>query len=236
MLFKTLTSLFFPKTCACCRTVIDENESFCDYCYSMLEPCDCTKLCLKCGHDKKFCVCKNRVFHFDLAAAPYYNTGIARKAFYSFKFNRNEALAIVFARQMALTLRQVYSDENFDFITFVPMSKSRERKLGYNPVLLLAERLSDLVDIPVKDVLKCHKKKRPQHKLKDYKKRFDNVAGIYYTDKRLSSKRILLIDDIKTTGATLDECAKQLYSAGADRVCCLTALMTSRKRGKKNVG
>ena len=83
----------------------------------------------------------------------------------------------------------------------------------------------------------CHRKKHTQHSLK-LKYRFENVKDVYFTNKPLSGKTLLLVDDIKTTGATLDACAKELYAAGADRVYCIAGLISGpeekNSKGNKN--
>ena len=137
---------------------------------------------------------------------------------------------------MALSVKQRYGDINFDFITYVPMTKFRQFRKGYNQSALLAKELSKILSIPiVHDILFSHKKRKSQHKTTS-KERFDNVKQIYYTKKRISGGTVLLVDDIKTTGATLDSCARQLLMCGADKVYCISALITEPKikKGKQN--
>ena len=67
----------------------------------------------------------------------------------------------------------------------------------------------------------------------DVKERFKNVKGMYKTNYKVTGKTILLVDDIKTTGASFDECAKQLLLAGADNVYCVSAVGSKTKKGSK---
>ena len=81
------------------------------------------------------------------------------------------------------------------------------------------------------DLLKCKYNRKSQHNM-PFDERFQNVKGMYSFNYRIEGKTILLVDDIKTTGASLDECAKQLLLAGAEHIYCITGLVTVKK-GKK---
>lgn len=233
-LFKTVVSAFYPNVCAACGEIIPEGERFCDYCFCMLSRIDVDRLCTKCGVFKKHCICKNQVFHFDGITAPYCYSGVARRAMFKFKFRRKEYIGEFFARQMALCVKQSFKDIRFDNVVYVPAEKAKERRRGYNQSRVLAENLSEILKIPLlDDALLCHRKKHTQHSL-ELEYRFENVKGIYYTNKALNGKSFLLVDDIKTSGATLDSCAKALYAAGADRVYCVTGLAAKPKSKKKS--
>lgn len=225
----------FPCRCAACGELIDGEDFLCEYCHEMIEVCPVDKLCLKCGNLKKNCACSKKIFYFERAAAPFLNKGIARLAMHRYKFRRREQLADFFSKHMALCFKQTMSDIKIDFVCSVPMRKIERFRRGYDHSGLLAEQVAGLLDLRFKkELLRCHKKKRPQHQT-DFKERFDNVKGIYYTESRLNGQNVLLVDDIKTTGATLSECAHVLLKAGAGSVYCITGLTTSKtKKGKKN--
>lgn len=229
MLFKGLITAVFPNTCAVCHTIIDENEFLCDYCMSMLENCGEHKMCIKCGLPKEECRCKKDVYFFDAAIAPFFRETTAKNAMYDFKFRKNIRVSRYFAEKMALVVKQYYCDINFDFVTFVPMSKKAIKKRGYNQSELIAKDLSEILNLPLKKhLLKCRNKKRSQFKL-NAKQRQENVKDIFYCDNKLNGQTVLLVDDIKTTGATLNECGKALLSVGADKVYCVTGLINRSK-------
>ena len=234
-ILKAFKSAFFPKTCAACGDIIDEEESLCDFCCEMLVRCDPIKRCIRCGLPKTDCQCKYRIFRFDGCIAPFYNRQPAKAALYSFKFKRRLCNADFFAEQMALCFKNEYRDICFNFITFVPMHKRRLLRRGFNQSRVLAEKLSEILDVPLLDLLVCLKAGKRQHDLFDGE-RFKNVKGRYAAKKSARGKTLLLVDDIKTTGATLDECAAQLFAAGAAAVYCVTALITESKNnaGKKH--
>lgn len=234
MIYRKILQLFFPNRCVGCGEIIDEEEFICEYCAEMLERCLQDKMCSKCGCLKKECDCNKRVYSFNGICAPFFNTGIAQSVVYAFKFRQKESYAEFLAEEMVLALKQKFNDINFDFVTFVPMYKSAKRRRSYNQSELLAEKIGAIISLPVYDnILRSKKKKRRQFTT-PLNERFDNVKGIYYTDLRLNGETVLLIDDIKTTGATLQECAKALLIAGADNVYCLTCLTTKKKKGNSN--
>lgn len=75
-----LKSVFFPKTCAGCGEIINEDDELCDYCHEMLVRCDPLKRCMRCGLKKDDCQCKNQVFAFEMCIAPFVNDGVAKRA------------------------------------------------------------------------------------------------------------------------------------------------------------
>ncbi len=232
-MFKELLSALFPNTCIGCDAVIDEDEFLCDYCFEVIERCELNKYCLKCGNPKKQCKCQAQVFYYDGCIAPFKNNGIAQKLMYAFKFHHREGIAEYLSEQMALTVKQSFYDTKFDAVCCLPIERLRGMKRGYNQTRILAEKIAAILDLPFYDnVLALRKRKKPQHKM-PIKDRFKNIKDVYYVKTPLKNKTVLLVDDIKTTGATLSECAKQLLAAGSNRVYCITGLITERK-DKKN--
>ena len=234
-IFKVIVSALFPNSCICCGDIINEGEYLCEYCSEMSETVDYTKVCGCCGLPKKECLCFKRVFHFSGCAAPFYNTGVMKEAMYSFKFGHKERVAKFFAERMALTVKSCYSNVNFDVITFVPMTFRKRFKRGYNQSELLARHISRLLKLPIIDnAIISVKGAKTQHRL-NYDERFKNAKGKFLANKKvnLNGKTVLLVDDIKTTGATMDECAKQLLLLGADEVYCITGLTTAKTKKKE---
>ena len=236
MIFKDFLRLIitfvYPNTCLGCGDIIDEGEYFCDCCFEELQRIDLDKQCIKCGLPKGKCDCRKKVYSFDSITAPFYNKDGAQKAMYTYKFRRRKYISALFAQQMALNFKYVYSDIHFDGICYVPLSVKSYRKRGFNQSREIAVKMSEILKIPiVENALGCKMKRKSQHKV-GAGKREENVKGKYYPIKQLSG-RILLVDDIKTTGATLNECAKQLLSGGATSVCCITGLITYNTDKKK---
>jgi ComF family protein len=140
------------------------------------------------------------------------------------------------AELMADDIRSAYGENAFDLITFVPMHEKDLKKRGYNQSQLLSKALSTLLDIPYKDTLRKIKRTKKQHRLK-YAERKTNLTGAFEViDKELiKDKRILLIDDIVTSGYTLGNCAKKLSSAKPELICCATIASAQGKYPQSTV-
>lgn len=231
--FKAILSAFFPNTCISCGEIINEEDALCDYCFEMLPRVDLVKNCTRCGLPKKHCDCKNHVFYYNGCIAPFYNKLSAQKAMYRYKFRKMQKNADFFSKQMALAVKMVYSDIKFDAVTYVPLNYRKFLKRGFNQSEVLARQISQILGLKIFDkLLFCSKNKISQHNLKNPKERFRNVGGMYGCKHKVKGN-ILLIDDIKTTGATLNECAKMLILSGADKVYCVTGLITHNREDKK---
>lgn len=109
-------------------------------------------------------------------------------------------------------------------ISWVPLSKLRQHKRGYNQAKLLAEGIAKSVDLPLAPCLVKTRNNPAQSKTKSAAERSRNVVGVYRLKDKVDvkGKNILLIDDVVTTGSTLSECARILRKAGANKVYCAT--------------
>lgn len=229
-----LLDVLYPKQCVCCNEIIDNGEELCDNCIRNIERINDTKRCLKCGLEKSECQCPIYVYHFEGCISPFYNKGIAKKGMYSFKFDRKAHYASFFAGEMAKSIKSQLNNMDFDAVCFVPSSTYSFLKRGFNQSYLLAKHLADFLNLPlIENSLKCSFTLSFQHKL-NRTKRFKKAKKKYEfqksASKLLKNKRILLVDDIKTTGATLDECSRQLLLSGAKSVFCTTALITAMEK------
>ncbi|MBE6733294.1 MAG: ComF family protein [Ruminococcaceae bacterium] len=232
-----LLDTLFPKQCVCCDEIIDSDEELCDNCIRNIERIDPVKRCKKCGLEKKTCQCYKYVYHFEECIAPFFNEGIARRGMYAFKFKRKAHYAVYFADEMAKSIKSEWGKVGFDAVCYVPSTAYSFLRRGFNQSYLLAERISKLLEIPlVKDSLYGKFNFKFQHNLKR-DKRFEAVRNKYFYNLERSSeirgKTVLLVDDIKTTGATLDECARQLLFAGANTVYAVCALITDTRMQPK---
>ncbi len=197
----------FPYRCPYCLAVIKENELNCQNC------------------EKK----KTDIIYYKpakgnfpcISAMPY--VGVFANGIKIFKFHGKRQLAYQLAFPIAQAIVKSYTENDFDVITYVPLHKESLRKRGYNQSELLAKEIGKSLNIPVCELLKKTRKNQPQHKLK-LEQRAKNVQGVYkvYDPKKINGKKILLIDDIITTGYTLGECAKTLQESDALSVHCAT--------------
>lgn len=232
-----LLDAIYPKQCVCCNEIIDSDEELCDNCLRNIERVNDATRCLKCGLEKQECQCPIYVYHFEGVLAPFYNKGIAKTGMYALKFKRREQYAVFFAREMAKTVKSQLSDREFDAVCYIPSSNLSFLKRGFNQSYIIAKQIANFLEIPlIKDALKCNFTLNFQHRLGRIK-RFEKVQKKYIftkgVSKQITDKRILLVDDIKTTGATLDECSRQLLLSGAESVFCITALVTVLDKTEK---
>lgn len=228
-ILSTILNAFFPVTCVSCGDIISEGDNLCDFCHEMLKMCNPIKRCIKCGLEKGNCDCKKYVYHFEGCVAPFYNNGVARKSVYNFKFRRKTANSDFLASSISLTVRNEFREIKFDGVCYVPLATKKLMKRGFNQSRILAKKISEILGLPLLDnALIADFSTTSQHQL-SFKDRFKNVKGLYKWNYKIPGRTLLLIDDIKTTGATLDECAKQLLLSGADSVYCAVALITDNK-------
>ena len=227
--FDTVLSIIYPNTCVACNEIISKDEFLCDYCYEFIKRAQLDKFCTKCGNDKESCLCKNRVYSFAGVTAPFYNENIAQKAMYAYKIGKRKTISKFFSYEMAKAVKYSFPDVDFNGVCFVPISKKSYSKRGFDQSGLIALEISEILNIPLYDKLECIVKSTNQHKMYG-KERFNNIKGAYKSKGEVKGN-ILLVDDIKTSGATLNECAKVLLSNGANEVYCVTGLITEFKKG-----
>lgn len=202
-----LLDLVFPPKCILCGKLLTDGE---------------TDLCRACRVDSPECAKNNLKFSFlDSWAAVWYYEGNIRKSLHRFKFSRARHYAAPYGRLLAMKLQREYP-EGFDLLTWVPVSRWRKFTRGYDQVELLAHAVgAELGMEPVRTLRKL-RNNRPQSGISGLAKRRANVLGVYriVEPEQVRDKRILLLDDIITTGATAGECARVLLTAGAREVHC----------------
>lgn len=217
---------FFPNRCCVCGKVIEPDELFCDYCRITVArvPDNILRLWSRCKNLRKIPTMK---LHFDGYIGPYYHEDGGKDIVYNFKLGKRIELADIISSDMAVVFRKFYNNIDFDFLCGVPMRKFKVLCSEFDQVAVLCEELEKKLNIPYNPIIEQIKTKKPQHTL-SAKERFKNVKGIYAIEPKcdIRGKTILLIDDISTTGASLNECAKILKKNGARKVYCLMATIT----------
>ena len=220
----------FPKKCPGCGTLTTLEELFCEACAEKL-PRIPAERCEYCGAGKEDCACRQQHEKYDSVLAPFYYEGPAKKAMLRLK--EYPIYAAPLARECVAVMREYYASYTFDLVTSVPMAKSKQKQKGFNQSERLAREIAALCALPYADCLTVLYDTPAQHSM-DYYSRSANVRGIYeVTDESaVKGKHILLIDDIKTTGATLSECALMLKLAGAASVETLVAALDRKQQSK----
>ena len=229
-----LRSALFPERCAVCGRLCT-TRGFCKDCAVKIVPYP-KRCCPKCGLPAPNCECALYFYYFKGVAAPFLNKDEAKTALYALKFRGALGAAPYFALQMANRVRQCFGRVNFDLVTAVPMGKTKLRERGYNQAEVLARLLAAELRLPYRRLLCQNRKTKEQHFSATVQERFENTVGKYRVKrfKNLTGKTVLLVDDIKTTGATLNECTRQLLLNGMGTVYCTTALVTNYEKETKN--
>jgi ComF family protein len=211
--------LLYPPRCALCHR---HGDFLCNACRDALPRADGDR-CPKCWlpWDRHFCVaCADQPIAFSLRS-PYRYEGDVRTLVHAFKFGNFSSLAASLALPMVLAIESLPPP---DVIVPVPLSGRHERQRGYNQALLLARGLGQFSRAPVVNVLKRTTQGKAQSLTNDAALRRANVRNAFAVAKRadIADRHVLLVDDVATTGATLDACAQVLLDAGASKVSAVT--------------
>ncbi len=219
------SSLLYPGRCILCGDVITEEKLICAKCVKEGLPI-LGKICAYCGVGTNYCTCGQRRHHYARRIACVYYENGARRGISRFKFYRHTSLGVYYGQLLAENIRSKYQTVSFDAVIPVPMHWWDRWRRGYNCAELLAQEVSERLAIPLeRDQLFRRKRSKAQKRVKGGPaKRAANVLDCFALRDRqaLRNKTVLLIDDVCTTGATLDECAKMLRIYGAKKVYAAT--------------
>ena len=225
-----VSCIFYPNRCIFCDELMPPTENLCDRCADSL-PWIKGDVCPECGSKKEDCQCgRNHGNYYDGVASVFYYKDNVRECIHRFKFHGNKYAYKELGFLMAERFRECYSYIDFDYITYVPMDSKRKRKRGYNQSALLAERIAEELNIPLGiNLIEKIFPTEVQHECTTEIERKGNLLGAFDINSEydVCGKTVLLIDDVKTSGSTLNECGKMLYLHGAERVFCLTAAVVN---------
>lgn len=198
-------NLFFPTRCPYCDKVIYRGDYACADCKPKLRTRSIHRYAIG-GYP---CV------------APFPYCGVYAEAVKNFKFRDY----LRYAKPMAIAMTFAINELDisaFDAVTCVPSHKSAKRERGYNQAELLAGECARLLHLPYLETLEKIRNNNKQHTILDYNERVKNVQGVYRVIEKeaIADKRLLIIDDIITTGNTLGECCRVLKQNGCAGICC----------------
>lgn len=206
-MIKRILALLFPPKCVLCKGILEKDE---------------LDLCHICRIDAPECpVSHTKLSFLDSWVAIWHYKDNARSSILRFKFYGRRGYAASYGRLLAMKLQREHP-EGFDLLTWVPTGTLRKFFRGYDQVELLADAVGNELGMKPQKLLKKIRNNRPQSGIRGDAQRRANVLGAYEaTDPQaLSGKRVLLLDDVITTGATAGECARILLTAGAKEVHC----------------
>lgn len=191
---------------------------------------------------KRTCLCRSCIDRFktaekgytfegtryaDYVASPFLYKDLYRDIFLRFKFLGETALGHLLARAGMPYYRSLLPFMDFDCIVSVPLSKARFNERGFNQAEVMAEYCAQALDIPIQKALRRCRDCVPQSSLKGIE-RIKNVRNAFEVVGEVSGKRVIVFDDIFTTGSTVNECARVLREAGAKQIAAVTASYVER--------
>lgn len=226
--------MFEVHSCLSCDIEIPDRSEFqlCDECRQKFDIIK-GNVCLKCGEklsddnpNIKFCdSCHDKEYHFDRNFSFSYYTDVSADIVKKFKYGGRKYYA-KFIAGMMLKSPEIFKD--VDIITYVPISRKRRRERGFNQAEEMAKELAKATGIEVMELLVKSKDGKNQAKL-NQAERLKNLAGSFSAKSdgiKLTGKNILIIDDVFTTGTTLDECSKVLRKLKPKKIYTYTFAKT----------
>lgn len=201
-----ILSIFFPHKCPYCDKILKYDMTECLVCRAefpkvpRIEPLPTGEICV----------------------APFTYNGVIRKAISEYKFKGKRFNSHSLAGAVASTIKNVYyKDMSFEVITCVPMSKERKKDRGFNQAELIARYAAEILDKPFEELLYRDDGAAVQHEM-TYEQRISNADDTFHIKdpEKVKGKKLLLIDDVMTTGTTLSKCSALLKESGAERVFC----------------
>ena len=200
--------LLYPPKCVFCDALLKDGEQY---------------FCRSCG-EKVPMAEGEHLFrtgtYFDQCVAPMYYQDMVRESFLDYKFHEKTWRAATYAAFLEPYVRKAFP--KIDMITWVPLSRRSQKDRGYDQSELVAKELAKLLELPCEKMLEKVRNTRQQSRLEKTEERRANVLGAYAMKKNVSieGREILLVDDIITTGSTVEECARILVGAGAAKIHC----------------
>ncbi len=231
-----LVSVCFPSGCRICERLLTtaSRVPLCEECLSSFERAP-SIICEVCGRplpglarepeQQLLCPpCQDRTYAFARARSFAVYEGAVVRAILLLKFEQIEPLGAWFAERLAELVNAEGAAQTADVVVPVPLHRQRERERGYNQAALLSKPLAKRLQLPHRAVLLMRTRARPDKQVLSLEERWASVRGAFATrpGSQVDNLRVLLVDDVLTTGATLDACARALREAGAKSVFGLT--------------
>lgn len=229
-LFRFINRLFIPNLCPICRLaeLQGKEQKVCDSCFNEL-PFYSDDPCKKCGGQIDSILdccseCLGSNFCWDRGLSIWKYDGLIREAIHQYKYRSELGIVEFFAEQMAGKI-QNESDLQIDLVTWIPLHLTKKLWRGYNQSELLAKRLSALLNLPCKKLINRVKCTRRQAML-DRSDRLKNMKSAFAINQKNSplvkGRNVLLLDDVFTTGTTLNKAAEVLLNCSAKSVTVIS--------------
>lgn len=238
-LFTNFLNILYPYRCPSCKRIVDSDFVFCLDCWKKLQFIK-KPMCNICGDAFQFSIDDKAICAKCLSTKPYYDKALCcfiynktiSRAILEFKFYHKTFLSKFFAKFLIVTIKEIIND--VDYIIPIPMSLQRLRWRGFNQSLLLVKQIAKLTNKQIiADLIIKIKHTEAQSKL-NHKERKQNLNSAFKTNKKylevIKNKNILIIDDVITTGTTVNNCSKVLKKAHVNKVFVASIAKTSFSR------
>ena len=215
-MFTKALNILYPPKCVLCKKILSENE---------------TDLCRNCRKDtKEFKKSKRNIPFVARWTALWYYRDDVKKSILRFKFYGARHYGPSYGRLLGMKILKDYPD-GYDLVTWVPVGFFRKLRRGYDQARILAAFTAEELGYELTPLLKKIRNTPPQSGIRDAARRRANVLGAYelLDNADVAGKRILLIDDVITSGATCSECARILMTSGAKEVSCAAIAAATQK-------
>jgi len=222
-IFNRIINIIYPPSCIFCRQILsyDSDLQICGACY-----CD-----LPFSGEELLATTQEDGDHYcDGAVSVFEYTGVVKESLIRFKFYNEPGYYRTYAELIAEKLTKLVDIGQYHMVLSVPLHKHKEISRGYNQACLISKELSRKLKLPERSRLIKRCRYTEAQSLLDKEKRSQNVKGAFVvaSPDRVAGKSVLLVDDILTTGSTLEECGRVLKSAGAVKVTAVV-VATGRK-------
>lgn len=214
----------FPPRCPICDDLMEPGQEICIWCrrevQTVTEP-----VCKRCGKQlgddrREYCSdCARKNHTYRQGKAVFVYRGSIRQSMYRFKYSNRREYAAFYAKEAAKRYRTWVEKKKIEVIVPIPMYPGKKRRRGYNQAEVFARALGRELGIPVeRGLVKRVKDTVPQKELNDKERRHNLKNAFQLASDIVKYRQILLVDDIYTTGSTMDAVAEVLLSGGAERI------------------
>ena len=227
---KLFLDMLYPRRCPVCHDIaVPGGSRICNVCREKLKPITGLR-CFRCSkplkrEEQEYCKdCrKTRLFDQGIGIFPY--GSVLQESLFKLKYGKRQEYGSFYGQIAAVYSREIIRNWGVEIIIPIPLHRKRMEKRGYNQAELIAEALGKTLCIPVDSRLMKRKvNTRPQKEL-DYRERKQNMKNAFFLKGENRYRRILLVDDIYTTGSTIEAAAELLKRNGAENVFFLTIAM-----------
>lgn len=217
-ILRDFVSLFFPRHClACSNSLVNGEDLVCTLCMLEMPQTDYHK---DTGNSLQARLSFRIPIKYAMALFKFSKSGRVQHLLHELKYKNHPEIGIILGKFYAEKLAEVNLGGAFDLIIPVPLHASRKRKRGYNQSAKFAQGLSERLSVPFSDELLVRRLKTETQTRKTKLNRWENMSGVFYLNEPgiIEGKKVLLVDDVITTGSTLESCSLTLVNAGCSEL------------------